>query len=120
MLLSLPLDEKLTIKTLTLLKWNDGGEKKKLKVTDKIVNQWREIGILLEIPEPTLDGWWTQTHDVKQCCEKVLGNWLQNPPEDYPATWHGLLELLDDAEFTDLAKTLKKALETKYSGADQN
>ena len=101
------------MKTLTLLKWDDGGKKKKLRVTDEIVNQWRKIGRLLGIPGPTLDGWWTQTHEHEQCCEKVLENWLQNPPEDYPATWHGLFELLDDAAFTDLAKTLKKALENE-------
>lgn len=113
MLLSLPLDEKPTNKTLTLLKWNDGGKRKKLRVTDEISNQWKKIGKLLEIPEPTLDGWWTQTHNHEECCDKVLGNWLQNPPEDYPATWDGLIELLDDAKFTDLAKILKKAVENK-------
>ena len=113
MLLPLPLDEKPTIKTLTLLKWNDGGKKKKLRVTNEISNQWRNIGKLLEIPGPTLNGWWAESHSEEQCCDKVLANWLQNPPEDYPVTWHGLIELLDDAEFTDLAKTLKNALENE-------
>ena len=114
MLLSLPLDEKPTNKTLTLLKWNDGHEVKNLRVVNEIFNQWRRIGNILDIPRPTLDGWETQTnHNPEQCCDKVLGNWLQNPPDDYPATWHGLFDLLGDAEFKELVETLKKALVNK-------
>ena len=114
MLLSLPLGEKPTNKTLTLLKWNDRGKVKKLRVVNEIFNQWRSIGYLLEIPSTTLDGWETQTnHNPERCCDKVLGKWLQNPPKDYPATWHGLFKLLDDAEFTELVETLKKALVNK-------
>ena len=111
MLLSLPVDEKPTDKTLTLLKWNDGGEEKKLKVTEEIFGEWRKIRKLLGISAQRLDGWWDQSHNSERCCDKVVGKWLQNPPDEYPATWHGLLVLLDDADFTDLAKTLKKALE---------
>ena len=113
-LLFLPLGEKPTNRTLTLLKWNDRGKVKKLRVVNEIVNQWRRIGNLLDIPRPTLDGWETQTnHNPEQCCDKVLGNWLQNPPDDYPATWNGLLELLGDAEYKELVETLKKALVNK-------
>ena len=114
MLLSLPVGEKPTNRTLTLLKWNDRGEVKKLRVVNETSHQWRRIGYLLEIPRPTLDGWETQTnHNPEQCCDKVLGNWLQNPPDNYSATWHGLFELLDDAEFKELVETLKKALVNK-------
>lgn len=82
-------------------------------MTEKISNQWRKIGKLVEISVTTLDEWWKETPNHEQCCDKVVGKWLQNPPDEYPATWHGLLHLLDDAEFTDLAKVLKKALENK-------
>ena len=113
-LLFLPLGEKPTNKTLTLLKWSDRGKVKKLRVVNEIFNQWRRIGNLLDIPRPTLDGWETQTnYNPEQCCDKVLGYWLQNPPDDYPATWHGLFELLGDAEFKELVETLKKALVNK-------
>lgn len=82
-------------------------------MTEEISGEWRNIGKLLGISAQRLEGWWDQSYNRERCCDKVVEKWLQNPPDEYPACWRGLLRLLNDAEFTDLAKVLKKALENK-------
>lgn len=113
--------EKPTNRDLTLLKWRDGGEVRRLKLVDTILNDWRTIGNILGISQSKLDAWWTQTnHDPKRCCDKVLAHWLQNPPEEYSPTWRGQIDLLKDAEFSTLVQELKKAIVNKvYSGSEQ-
>ena len=78
------------------------------------MNEWKEIGKILGIQQPTLDAWWVQTsNDPKRCCDKLLAHWLQNPPEEYPLTWRGLIDLLEDANFGALVQEFKKALVNK-------
>ena len=101
---------------MTLLKYRDpeGGQVKRLKLLESISMGWRKIGNILGIPGPKLDTWWMQTHnDPKQCCINVFTNWLQNPPDECPLTWHGLIDLLEDTDFTTLVQELKKALVNK-------
>ena len=53
----------------------------------------------------------TQTnHDPHECCNKVFNYWFQNSPKDYPVTWRGFIELLEDVPFKALAEELKEAL----------
>ena len=69
---------------------------------------------MLGIQQPKLEAWQVQTsNDPKRCCDEVLAHWLQNPPEEYPPTWHGLIDLLEDANFGALVQELKKALVNK-------
>ena len=106
--------EKPTNRDLALLKWRDGGEVHQLELVDTILNDWRTIGNILGISQSKLDAWWTQTnHDPKHCCDNVLAHWLQNPPEEYPPTWRGLIDLLKDAKFSTLVQELKKAIVNK-------
>lgn len=108
------LGQKPTNRDLTLIKYRDGGEIKRLKLVDNILNKWDEVGRYLGIQEPKLQAWRTQTgNDPKRCCDNVVANWLQNPPDEYPLTWRGLIDLLEDADFTQLVKDLKKALANK-------
>ena len=66
------------------------------------------------IPEAKLEMWGTQTsHDPHKCCNKVFDYWFQNPPKDYPVTWRGFIELLEDVPFKALAEELKEALLSK-------
>ena len=46
----------------------------------------------------------------EECCRAVLGQWLDNPPPDYPTTWQGLTELLEDSQLCKVASDLKKLL----------
>ena len=43
-----------------------------------------------------------------------MAHWLQNPPDEYPLTWRGLIDLLEDVgEFSTLVQELKTALDNK-------
>ena len=78
---------------------------------EKIQNRWRDIGQLVEISPSQLEAISTQHRDNPlECCRDVLGRWSENPPDDYPATWDGLIELLDDCKLTLVANELKDAL----------
>jgi len=107
-------DEKPTSRDLTLIKWKKGSETHRLRIIEDICNKWDTIGKILYIPEAKLEMWGTQTnHDPHKCCNKVFDYWFQNPPEDYPVTWRGFIELLEDVAFKALAEELKEALLSK-------
>ena len=49
----------------------------------------------------------------KQCCLRVFDRWIIcNGTTDYPFTWSGLHELLEDIEHRALAEKVKTALQT--------
>ena len=52
--------------------------------------------------------------DYEQCCLRVFDHWIISQGEltDYPVTWSGLHELLEDMEYSVLAESMKKALKT--------
>ena len=78
---------------------------------DVIGNKWRTIGHQLGLLPSQLDGTAAQFgNNATECCRAVLGEWLENPPTDYPATWEGLMELLEDCKLAQVAVKLKAAL----------
>ena len=97
------------MKNLIVFKWkNDKGKIEKFRLKSQIFHKWREIGNLilswqeLEVLNET---------KPKYCIDVVLHDWLSNPPSEYPATWEGLYELLDDSELSETAADLKLAVE---------
>ena len=81
---------------------------------DSIAYKWRTLGELLGLPFSKLQSLAADHRDKsEECCRAVLGQWLDNPPPDYPTTWQGLLELLEDGQLgqvvTELRNTLDKA-----------
>ena len=78
---------------------------------DMIGSRWHSIGQSLGLLPSQLDGISTEHRDnAIECCRAVLGKWLENPPPDYPVTWDGLLELLEDCQLAQVAVKLKSAL----------
>ena len=77
---------------------------------ERISFKWRDVGELLLSFE--------QLHCIAEehrdkhmdCCRAVLHHWLENPPEEYPITWRGLIELLQDSELGQVVAELKNAL----------
>ena len=78
---------------------------------DRISTKWREIGDLLDLSAAQLDGIATE-HQGKQeaCCRAVLSKWMENPPREYPVSWEGLMELLEDSRLSQVVEELKTAL----------
>lgn len=96
---------------LKLIKWTEGGETKRFYLMDKIETKWRDIGHLAGLLLTQLDSIATEHRDKPtECCRAVLGKWMENPPSDYPTTWDGLIELLDDCKLTSAVKELKTVL----------
>lgn len=49
--------------------------------------------------------------DVEECCRDIVNMWLQNETEgEYPVTWQGLNELLEDHELSQLVMKLKQRI----------
>ena len=100
------------MKTLTLIKWKDSqGKQHKLRIVQSVCPKWRYIGNLLEIHDSILESILSQYRgDLEECCYAVLRQWLDNGSPDYPLTWEGLLELLDDADCAHVGKELRNVL----------
>ena len=112
--MSFILGEKPTSRDLTLIKWKKGGESGRLRIIDTICNEWEKIGSTLGIPSPKISTIRAQNnHDPQRCCNSVFGYWFQNPPKEYPLTWSGFIELLQDVEFEALADELTEALHNR-------
>ena len=96
---------------LQLIKWTEGSETKRFFLTDKIADKWRRLGRLLSIEGSQLEGFARQyQNDINECCQTVLTKWQENPPPKYPATWGGLVELLEDCRLPEVVKELKEIL----------
>ena len=95
---------------LSVIPWrNKQGEIKKFRLKASLFHKWWTIGKLV-VPEPQLV-LWSKIKDDYECCEAVLSYWLDHPPPDYPATWEGLYELLDDSKLGQVATELKQAVD---------
>lgn len=96
---------------LELLKWQENGRRRSLRLVHKVSSKWKLFGTLLGISEDRLDGWAHESHhNAEECWAKVMSHWLSKNGVDYPATWRGLFELLRDAEFSQVAEELKGVL----------
>lgn len=100
------------MKNLTLIKWTDSlGKQRKLRIVQQICPKWRQSGNLLGISDPVLESILSQYHgDLEECCYAVMRKWLDNGSPDYPLSWDGLLELLNDIECSQVAEDLQDAL----------
>ena len=103
---------KVTAKYLELIKWKDEkGETHKFFLMSKISNNWRAFGIQLNLLPSQLDSISKEHREnPTDCCRAVFNKWLDNPSSEYPATWEGFIELLDDCQLKGVADELKDVL----------
>ena len=79
---------------------------------DRITHEWRTLGELLNFPFSKLENIVAHHRDnPKECCRAVIGQWLDNPPANYPTTWLGLLELLEDSQLGQVVAELRAVLD---------
>ena len=105
--------EQVKIQHLALIKWKDKqGQTQRFYLMDKIAYKRRTLGELLGLPFSEQQSLAAEHRDKpKDCCRTVLGQWLGNPPPDYPATWQGLLELLEDSQLGQVVTELRNVLD---------
>ena len=98
---------------LTLLKRrkSDGsdGQVQRLRIMTEVCPKWKEMGDLMGLSACRLEAIEKNRRgEVKECCRDVFHDWLeQEGGGNYPVTWHGLCELLEDLEFSALAKQVQ-------------
>ena len=95
---------------LTMITWkNEKGKTMKYGLKQSIMHKWRDVGDLV-VPWQQLEVW-AKRKDDKECCTAVLSYWLEHPSHNYPASWEGLYELLNDSELCQVASELKQAVD---------
>lgn len=98
---------------LKLIKWkSEGGDTERFYLMDHVSHKWRDIGELLDLSHSELESISVKCRgDPKECCRAVFGQWLDNPPSEYPTNWQGLIDLLEDSQLEKVASKLKSILE---------
>ena len=98
---------------LSLIKWTDiKGFKGKLRILDKVCSKWRDVGSLLGFKQAEMEEIERNyPRDCKECCRKILASWVEQGrgQDQYPFTWDGIHELLEDLECSSAARRLKEA-----------
>jgi hypothetical protein len=85
---------------------------KKFKLIAKVSSKWRNFGHLLNQELDQLEAWADECRGINsRCWCKVMEFWIaEGDVEEYPVNWEGLIILLEDVEFSEVATDLKKAL----------
>ena len=78
---------------------------------DKVCSKWRCLG--LRFIEPAILDGWEKEHqrDASRCWGKVMGELIESGgTREYPSTWEGVYQLLEDIKCGGIARDLKKAV----------
>ena len=96
-----------------IIKYMEGGEKKKFNLEERVSGKWREMGIGMNIELNTLDNIEDDKGKVSKCWQEIMKRWMDGEGESsgYPASWEGLCELLGDVGASQVARELMKAVE---------
>lgn len=83
---------------------------------DKVSAKWEDFGILLGLEYNQLDALKReQLGNVAGCWNRVMDHWQKGGSVDYPPTWEGLCNLLEDMEYSKCAIELQEALRNRTS-----
>lgn len=77
-----------------------------------IVNNWRLIGLALEIDYTTRDNIWRQKPDARDCLDALLHHWKINPSKEHPYNWDTVYKVLlsDTLDAKGVASKLQRRL----------
>ena len=106
-------DVPLSLSTLTLLRWTDAkGHQLNFRLINVISSRWREFGYLFGREENELENLREECFGkANRCWCKVMNQWLENDgTPEYPPTWRGLLTVLVDLEYSEVARELQRVL----------
>ena len=103
----------ISLKLLNLIKWRDeSGKEQKFRLVSRVSSRWESFGYRLDLPQNMLDAWREEClNNSARCWLKVMHHWLTGgDTPDYPATWDGLYEMLEDVEYFEMAQQLREAV----------
>lgn len=104
-------------KHLLLIKWIPNGDTdtKKLRISEAMAPLWRKIAVLIGLSQSQIvsieNPGSGSTPDI--CLAEVLEKWQQvdsDEEREYPYTWDGVKDVLQDIELKELPRTLEDAL----------
>lgn len=98
---------------LNLIKWKDAsGCVHKFRLVDRVSSKWESFGYRLDIPQDMLTAWWEESlGNSAKCWMKVMRHWLMGEQtSEYPTTWEGLYEMLEDVAYIEEARGLREAV----------
>ena len=97
------------------MKWKDeAGEVQRLRIFQAVSEHWKDTAMLLGFK-------WSKMEEIERrsegeairCCQLVFKDWIDGKyNSNYPKTWAGLYELIEDVELQELAERMKVALES--------
>ena len=79
---------------------------------DEVNTKWERFGLLLNQTQKRLEGFKLQHHEnPTDCFCRVMDQWLADDgTPEYPATWAGVVKLLQDANESEVAEVMKVAV----------
>lgn len=89
-----------------------GCDSKAVRIINCVASKWEELAIALDFDAPAIDCIRRDfSSDCKEACSQMLQKWIKM---EYsvckPVTWTVLIQCLQDAEFSTLAKDLSEIL----------
>ena len=110
---------------LSRMEWQEGAERKMVRVYDESAHQWHKIGEQLGLEHGQLLSIQRDYHDDRQRVTRVLGEWCENASNLrshrlYPKTWSGLIALLNNSDLGTVAMKVHNALSASRSTVQGN
>ena len=105
-----------SLANLFIMKWKDEeGKLHRLKIFQELGKHWKDIGILVGLTWQELEKIEASSGGEEiRLSQLVFKDWLSGKHiENYPNTWAGLHELLQDVELVELAEKMRVALANK-------
>ena len=101
-----------TLNELIILKYEDEGVEKKIRIIRTASHKWKVIASLI-CDEANQTNILEQKYqnDPEECLRQVfIHNFVEKKPGNYSQDWKGLIELLDDVGLETCAKEVEHAL----------
>ena len=99
------IEERVDIRYLSLLKYNDGTGEKELRIQEQIVLKWKELAKQLGCSAALIELW--SQKDPQQATEAMMNEWLRRDPKN---SWRKLVQKMKDAGLVTPAADLEHAL----------
>ena len=99
------------LRHLNIIKWEDeSGKVQQFNLMEEIAHEWHTIGELVGLTHSKLQSLDHEYQDQFESCQAVLDLWLDDPPPKYPATWQGLIDLLEKSQLDEVATEVRTVL----------
>lgn len=112
---------------MDLIKWKDeNGKERVLKVYSRSADKWEDIATRLGLRLEEISSIKKDCHyQTSLCIKAVFKKWFEHATSlpnarDYPKSWQGLINLLNDVELGEVAIELKKALTSQTNSVRGN